>query len=286
MPELPEVETIRRGLAARILGKRIALVEVTKPKMVRGNGRDFVEVLTGALVVDITRRAKLLSFELDESRGYVLTHLKMTGQLIYEEGRNLVGGGHPFPTVAQGLPSKYSHIIWKFEDGSVLYFNDMRQFGFMALVDEAGREAALARYGPEPLTDDFLFDDFYSKLKRRSVALKVVLLDQSVVAGLGNIYVDEVCFAAKVAPGRSAKSLTRREARAVFEAIPIILELAIAFGGTTFRNFRDDSGAKGNFSSQLKVYGRGGQGCVQCGETLRKVKIGQRGTVYCMVCQK
>lgn len=286
MPELPEVETIRRGLSDRILGKVIGEVEVRQPRMVRGGGEDLEHVLRGRSFESLERRGKLLIFTVDGGGQYLLVHLKMTGQLIYEDAKEMVGGGHPYPAIGEGLPNKFSHIIIGFVDGSKLFFNDMRQFGYMRVVDDEGRQAATQVFGPEPLTDDFLWKDFYAAVKRRSAPLKAVLLNQSVVAGLGNIYVDEVCFLAGVRPDRRANDLTRSQVRAVFEQIPQVLAEAIAAGGTTFRHFRDDAGGKGNYVKHLRVYGRGGEACTVCGARLHKEKVAGRGTVWCPKCQK
>jgi formamidopyrimidine-DNA glycosylase len=210
----------------------------------------------------------------------------MTGQLIYERGKVLVAGGHTFPTLADPLPNKYSHVIISFADGGKLFFNDMRQFGYMELADEARLAAALASYGPEPLAQDFIFDVFNVALGKRSIAIKAALLNQNIIAGIGNIYADESLFEAGIRPGRRVNSLKMTEKKALHAAIIKTLKKAMQYGGTTFSHYRDADGKHGNFTRLLKVYGRGGEICLRCKKTvLKKVKIAGRGTVFCPSCQ-
>jgi len=289
VPELPEVETIRRGLSRRLCNKRIRRVVVRKNKLVKGSVAAFVRILEGNSFLSLDRRGKLLIFNLKRN-GYLLIHLKMTGQLIYEQSGRLIAGGHQWPAISVGLPNKYTHVQLDFADGSVLYFNDQRQFGFLQVVDERGLKKALTGYGMDPLVDDISWEDFYGLVRGRKTTLKAVLLNQALVAGIGNIYADEICFAAKVKPGRRVNRVSKDELKRVYDQIPKILDKALKHGGTTFRDFRDADGAKGNFTKLLKVYGRGGQKCTrpacrQAGAIIVKRTVAQRGTHWCNNCQ-
>jgi formamidopyrimidine-DNA glycosylase len=287
MPELPEVETIRLGLLKRLKGVKISDVEVRKAKVVRGDAKKLIKGLRGKRFTTITRRGKLLIFHVSGSEYYMLVHLKMTGQLIYEKGKTLIAGGHSWPSLQDPLPNKYSHVIISFADVSTLFFNDMRQFGYVELADEKRLKAVLDVFGPEPLEPDFTFELFEKILGKRSIAIKAALLNQTVLAGVGNIYADESLFLAGIKPTRRVNTLTSAEKRKLFKAIPVMLRRAIKYGGTTFSNYRDVEGKKGNFTRLLKVYGRGGEVCVRCRKSiLVKDKVAGRGTVWCPVCQR
>jgi formamidopyrimidine-DNA glycosylase len=286
MPELPEVETIRRGLLPRVKGKKIAAVEVRKPKMVRGKRKEFVSFVKGKSFSGITRRGKLLIFSIANRERYMLVHLKMTGQLIYQSDKETIAGGHQWPPVAGNLPNKYSHIIFTFADGSRLYFNDLRQFGYVHIVNEKEKENVLTHYGLEPLRSDFTWEKFRAAMKGKTSILKASLLSQESIAGVGNIYVDEISFHARIRPQRRTSSLSEKELKALYEATKHVLTRAMKYGGTTFRDYLNAEGGKGNFTQLLKVYGRGGEPCKRCGTVLKRVKVMGRGTVYCQTCQK
>jgi len=286
MPELPEVETIRRDLSRVLRGRSISRVELRKDTMVDGPAGLFASRLKSGEIRDIDRRGKLLIFHFaNDDDLHLLIHLKMTGQLVYEHADKLLGGGHGFPIVNK-LPNDYSHIIFSFHGGGRLFFNDARQFGFARLVDTETLERTLAGFGVEPLSAVFTPEVLQNIRRRRQASLKSVLLNQQLIAGLGNIYVDEVCFAAGVRPMRRAGKVTAAECQRLHRAIVDVLTAALAARGTTFGNYRDGLGGEGKFVRQLKVYGRGGQECKQCGRRLQKVVVSQRGTVYCPVCQK
>ena len=293
MPELPEVETVRQDLRIRLLNKKIKNVTVLNSKTVGSDPESFVKTLSGTFFIDILRRGKLLIFKLKKSDSYLLAHLKMTGQLIYLSGNKISVGGHSLSShsyekaVGGELPNKYTRVIINFVDGSHLFFNDLRKFGYMKLVSQAELEAfILKNYGPEPLSAEFVLDDFIVKLKKRQRNIKAVLLDQKIVAGLGNIYVDEVLFAAGVRPMRVASSLTKIEVTKIYKEIKKILAIAITYRGTTFSNYVDSEGKRGNFSTRLKVYGRAKLKCLKCSTAIIKIKIAGRGTHYCPNCQK
>lgn len=286
MPELPEVETIRRDLSKLIIGKEIAKVVLNKPKIVKSPSKEFVKVLTGNKIKSLSRRGKLLIAELEKG-GWVLIHLKMTGQLIYRRGKTLITGGHPQPFDLDDLPNKYSHVILEFKDGGKLFFNDMRQFGYMKLVDKKELDNALAKYGIEPLLKNFTLPALQTVLKNKTTPIKAVLLSQPHIAGIGNIYADETCFMAGILPSRRAHKLTLDEISRLHKACHVIIKKAVEKRGTTFRDYRDPAGDKGNYVKYLKVYGRGGEKCLKCKVSiLQKVRVAGRGTVYCLKCQK
>jgi formamidopyrimidine-DNA glycosylase len=184
------------------------------------------------------------------------------------------------------LPNRYSHVIFSFVGGAKLFFNDMRQFGYLRVVNYQELKEVKAQYGIEPLTDDFSWKTLLLILQKRKTALKNVLLDQKVIAGLGNIYVDEACFAANIRPWRRADRISREEVKKLERAIRRILKLAIENRGTTFGDYRDGLGGEGNFVKKLKVYGRVGKLCKRCKKVdIKKVRVGGRGTSYCPVCQ-
>ena len=292
MPELPEVETVRRDLEAQLLGKKIKSVEVLHAGMVGADASKFSKSLAGISLSTVSRRGKLLIFKTSYPDLFLLAHLKMTGQLIYLTKDKVSLGGHSLSShsferaVGGGLPNKYTRIIIDFNDSSRLFFNDLRKFGYMKLVTGAELEGIIARnYGPEPLGESFSFKDFFQKLQTRKISIKAALLDQKTLAGLGNIYVDEVLFASGVLPMRPASSISREETIKIHKNIKKILTLAIKNRGTTFSNYVDSSGKKGNFSQKLKVYGRAKLPCYVCGSAIIKTKVAGRGTHYCPHCQ-
>lgn len=300
MPELPEVETIRRDLVKKIVNKKIVHVEIYNNKSVGALKTKFVQALTGNAVVGIERRGKLLIWRLKHGKERVLVHLKMTGQLIYVRinpakggsvsgGKvELVAGGHKLSeSDIENLPNKHTRVAFVFSDGGELFFNDLRLFGYMKLADEKMVSKALAGFGPEPLTKDFTFAYFSSLFAKRGRApVKALLLNQELIAGLGNIYADEVCFCAGVRPTRRAGAVTKKEQKKLFECIPKILEEALFHRGTTFRNFLDSSGRKGNYTDFLRVYDRDGKPCKTCGTIIKKTRAAGRGTHFCPTCQK
>lgn len=293
MPELPEVETVRRDLKARVLDKKIKEVLILNSKTLKSPAKESLKILTGNSFSDILRRGKLLIFQLNKGGHYLLIHLKMTGQLIYLSQKEKMAGGHSLSShsfeksVGGELPNKHTRAQITFNDKSSLFFNDLRKFGYIKLVNKKELEKVIAdNYGPEPLDNNFVQVDFATQLKKKKRNIKAVLLDQKLVAGLGNIYVDEVLFAAGVRPGRLATSLNNQELKKIHQSIIKILSQAIKYRGTTFSNFVDSEGKKGNFSTRLKVYGRGKLPCYHCSSAIIKTKIAGRGTHYCPNCQK
>ena len=289
MPELPEVETVRRDLLKVLLGQKITALKIFSASIVKTAPATFSKKLKGATITALKRRGKLLIIELDRPNLFLLVHLKMTGQLIYLSPAALITGGHTFSGAERKreFPNRHTRVSFTFADGSHLFFNDLRKFAYLKLVDKEALDKIIAsNYGPEPLDKNFSHDLFAASLKKSSRSIKAVLLDQKVIAGLGNIYVDEALFAAGILPDRVSKSLKPAEVSKLFKVIPEILKKSLKYRGTTFRNYLDGRGRSGNFSKQLQVYGRDGEKCYHCQETLKKIRLAGRGTHYCPKCQK
>ena len=293
MPELPEVETIRLDLEKALIAKKIISLRILSPNTVKNNKNFFNKNLLGFKFLEISRRGKLLIFKISGGDNFLLVHLKMTGQLIYLEGKNKIAGGHSLKegsfleTVGGDLPNKYTRVVFNFKDNSKLFFNDLRKFGYLKII--SGEELAkilVENYGPEPLEKKL--DEKYLEqvFKNRLRPIKNLLLDQKIIAGLGNIYVDEALFLAGILPNRTAKSLKAQELSALVKAIKNVTSLALKNRGTTFSDYLDSKGRKGNFSKFLKVYGRQGETCFNCRRKIMKIKLGGRGTHYCSKCQK
>ncbi len=286
MPELPEVETIRQDLREVILEKEITTVDVRRESMVRGDVTDFVNHLVGNRVKEIDRVGKLLIFRLAAGDQVLLGHLKMTGQLIYKTPDALIAGGHTEPPVDVELPNRYSYIIFDFADGTRLFFNDMRTFGYMSLEYSEAVSKITSGYGIEPGTSAFTLPAWRAIFINRKTTVKAILLNQTLISGIGNIYADEICFDAKIRPDRRAHDLSGDDVEQLFRSTQEIIALAVKERGTTFNHYRDPKGRKGNFLNFLKVYGNGGKPCTVCGTELIKSKVAGRGTVHCPSCQK
>lgn len=298
MPELPEVETIVRGLEPVLVGQRVEEVKVLLAKTVwvdavRATGMvdtgNFISLVKGKTISSVSRRAKMIIVGLSDDTS-LLVHLKMTGQLIYvaADGQGRVAGGHPTQDMVGELPSKSTRVILRLSDGGVLYFNDQRQFGYMKIVTTSSLTELepLRSYGPEPLSDEFTVEVLRMACQRRKkIKIKQLLLDQTVIAGIGNIYADESLFGAKIYPGRSAGSLTEQEMVALHREIVAVLKLSLSHGGTSSEHYVNADGIKGNMQDYLLVYRRAGEVCPVCGSEIERTVIGGRGTHYCPHCQ-
>lgn len=286
MPELPEVQTIVNELSRKIKGKKIKEVAAIDAKRSALPSPGVLRTkLIGQTVKAVKRRGKMIDIDLGGDHN-ILIHLKMTGQLVYvaKSGKKL-SGGHPIGTVGE-LPNKFSHVIIYFTDGSVLYFNDIRKFGWVKYATNVERDMARQKYGLEPFDKEYTLENFTKLVKRSSKKkIKQLLMDQEKISGIGNIYADEACFNAKIKPMRLAGSLKSLEIRDLYTGIPKILKFAISKGGTTADNYVRTDGSKGQMIKFLKVYQRNGKKCVRCGGTIKKVRQGGRGTHYCPDCQ-
>ncbi|HUD08123.1 MAG TPA: DNA-formamidopyrimidine glycosylase [Candidatus Saccharimonadales bacterium] len=288
MPELPEVETVRIGLDNLIRGKKIASVTKDTAKSFPNTESDVSRFLIGASIVSIKRRAKLLIIGLSSNYSLVI-HLKMTGQLVYKSHDQHFGAGHPSPSLVGQLPDKSTRVVFGFSDGSTLFFNDQRKFGWIRLLlsSEVVNIDFFKKVGPEPLAADFNWQLFRDRLKRRpKSAIKAVLLDQTVIAGIGNIYADESLWAAKIHPSQRVANLSPQAIRRLFDEIVAVLKMAIAKGGSTDRNYVNAEGKRGNYLDFAQVFRREGQLCLRCGKPIIKIRVAGRGTHICPACQR
>jgi formamidopyrimidine-DNA glycosylase len=284
MPELPEVETIRRGLLPHIVGQTVNRVEVRWKKSLQTPKKSLVE---GQKVIDIQRRGKVLIIELGNQYS-LLIHLKMTGQLILvEKDGKRFGGGHPTKSMIEKLPDASTRVIFSFKTKDKLFFNDQRKFGWIKVVPngEVNQDVLLARLGPEPLSDEFTITDFRRAIANRRAPIKAVILDQSTLAGVGNIYVDEALHLAKIHPATQAAKLNKSRVQRLHQAIIAVLKLSISHGGTSFTHYVNALGLKGDYLQHARAFRRTGEPCPVCGTPITKIRIAGRGTHVCLRCQ-
>ncbi len=320
MPELPEVETIKRGLAKRIIGKRIVGIKVLSEKNFKGNPKEIV----GGTVKSVARRAKLLIIKIPNYQlpitNYLLVHLKMTGQLIYklqikneklkiaiQNAKLTRPKDKRSPYNIDGLPNKYTRVIINFDDGSSLFFNDLRKFGWIKIVSVkcqaclAGRQVTSVKdlddvigekLGPEPFSKEFTVEYLKEILSRWGRPVKLLLMDQKKIAGVGNIYANEALFCAGVAPHHRGRDLVKdhpEKIKKLHDCLLKVLKMGLKYGGSTASDdaFRNIKGERGKMQQHLKVYGRAGQPCPnKCGKKIRRMTLGGRGTFFCPRCQK
>lgn len=286
MPELPEVETVRRGLSKLIVGKQVIDVRHDTEKGFPNTQADVLEFLINATITDIRRRAKVLMIDL--STGYsLLIHLKMTGQLVYV-GDTRFGAGHPNDSLVNELPDKSTRVTLIFSDASALYFNDQRKFGWMRLMPtiEIPNISFMQKVGPEPLSNDFTSQEFIQRFaKRPRTNIKAALLDQSVVAGVGNIYADESLWGVKIHPKRLVSSVSEQEFTVLFHELREVMNLAVEKGGSSNHTYVNAEGKKGSYMDFARVFRREGLACPRCGATIEKSRVAGRGTHICPVCQ-
>lgn len=271
LPELPEVETVRRGLDRLVKGKVMAKVEVSYAPMIKTGVAAFCQDLVGQEIVEVARRGKYLLLYLTDF--VLISHLRMEGKY------NL------FPD--QVPANKHFHVFFTFTDGSTLVYQDVRKFGTMELLERAEVEAYFLsrKLGPEPTEEDFGLEDFAAKLARSKKPIKSHLLDQSLVAGLGNIYVNEVLFKARVHPAQASCQLSAEQVADLRHATIAVLQLGIEKGGSTIRTYKNALGMDGTMQDYLQVYGKTGQACPRCQTEIVKVQLGGRGTHFCPRCQ-
>ena len=288
MPELPEVETVRLGLERLLIGREVKAVESFWKKSFPNDEQTVQTYLVGAQVTVVRRRAKVLIIELRSGYSLVV-HLKMTGQLVFRDGEVHFGAGHPNDSLVGDLPDKSTRVTVTFTDGAKLFFNDQRKFGWMRLLPTAEVSSLdfFQKAGSEPLGDSFTAEDFIARIRRRPRSvIKAVLLDQTVVAGVGNIYADESLFAAKIHPARRVYDVTDSQLKLLYRELRRILRLSIEKGGSTDKNYVDAEGKKGSYLTFAKVFRREGLACQRCGAIIIKTRVAGRGTHVCPVCQK
>ncbi len=323
MPELPEVHTVVTELNSRLKGRQIKRLAVHLAKIISigpqtvSNIRvanqktvdEFANLLTGRKILSVNRRGKMLIFNLsnlsrlknkvDASPSSMpitmLVHLKMTGQFIFEDKIQAKKTGSKYKILNKvtaplvKLPCKYTHVVFYFTDGSTLYYNDVRQFGYLRLVHskDLDKVGEFKNYGPEPLEKDFTFEVFENALKnRKKIPIKLALMDTKVVVGIGNIYSDEILFHARIAPDRQVDSLSKKELRAVFEQIKPVLKMGVKYKGSSVGDFIRTDGKWGSMGKHHYVYGRKNQLCLVCGTIIKSIKLGGRTSAYCPKDQK
>ncbi|WP_027414774.1 DNA-formamidopyrimidine glycosylase [Aneurinibacillus terranovensis] len=273
MPELPEVETIRRTLSTLVTGKVISNVEVGLPRLIKkpDDKLEFVERLKGQTILSISRRGKFLKFYLDDF--VLVSHLRMEGRYgLYKTGEPV---------------EKHTHVIFQFTDGTELRYKDVRTFGTMHLFVKGQEELEppLYKLGPEPLDENFTPGLLKERLIHRKSKIKPLLLNQEILVGLGNIYVDEALFQAGIHPEKGPDELTDNQWNKLHQAIVGVLTESISLGGSSIKSYVNGQGKEGNFQHTLKAYGRTGESCVVCGTPIEKSVVGGRGTHICPTCQ-
>ncbi|MGQ7392390.1 DNA-formamidopyrimidine glycosylase [Streptococcus suis] len=271
MPELPEVETVRRGLNRLVKGKKIERVRVDYPRMIVTGADSFREQLVGQTIMEVDRRGKYLLLYLTDF--VLISHLRMEGK--YNLFHDVVPA------------SKHFHVFFALSDGSTLVYQDVRKFGTMELLGKADVDAYFIsrKIGPEPTEEDFVLEEFALKLAKSRKPIKAHLLDQSLVAGLGNIYVDEVLFKAQVHPAQTSNLLSAEQVADLRQATIEVLQLGIEKGGSTIRTYKNALGMDGTMQDYLQVYGKTGQACPRCQTEIIKIQLSGRGTHFCPKCQ-
>lgn len=272
MPEIAEVETVKRILQKKVIGKTITAVEIIYPKTVINDLEEFKSKIINQTITDVQRQGKWLIFEMTDL--YLLSHLRMEGRYQLKKADEPI--------------LKHEHVILYFNDGTCLKYADSRKFGRMMLVDKQDLHQVkeLNKLGIEPLTGRLTEDYLLTKFKHRRLPIKSLLLDQTIISGLGNIYANEVLFAAKINPWRLGNTITNKEMTSLIKETDRIIEEAIKMGGTTIHSFAAEDGVFGNYQDKLQVHGRLNKPCNICQTLIKKDKINGRGTYYCPKCQK
>lgn len=301
MPELPEVETIRRGIAKFVLNKKITQVSVLTQKSFFGEKTE----VENTKIVQLRRRGKALIFDLSNGNSFLI-HLRMTGQVIFvgsevsgdeeilkqvqddEElgSEKRFAGGHPNENFVSELPNKQTRVIFQLENGK-MFFNDQRKFGFVKVMktEDVEEDEFIRKLGKEPW--EMETKELYEKLKGKSICIKGALLDQTIMAGLGNIYADETLYLAKVHPERKCNSLSEKEVEKLILSARKTMEDSLNAGGSTIKNYVKADGTKGDYLELFaKAYGRKGKKCERCGKEIQKIRVAGRGTYFCPECQK
>ena len=286
MPELPEVETVRRGLEKLIVGQKILDVKVLNEKSFQAPENDAKEFLPGAKVKQVRRRAKVLMIDLSTNYSLVI-HLKMTGQIVFR-GRENWGGGHPNNSFIEELPNRTTRIEFGMENGK-LFFNDQRKFGWLKLLPTAQINGLdfIKKLGPEPLNGNPR-DEFLNRVRRRNNSvIKAAILDQSVIAGIGNIYADEALWLAKIHPETRVRDLSDKDLIRILDSSIQVMTKSIESGGSSMKNYIKADGSKGDYLEKFaNVFHREGLACPRCGHEIVKVRVASRGTHLCSACQR
>ncbi len=282
MPELPEVETVARQLNNSLLNRVINKVIVYRDKIFTGDSLG----LYGKKVQKVGRKAKMIEIEFDGFESLVQIHLKMTGQLIFVDGEKRVVGGHPTSDWVKQLPNKFTRVEVLFADGSTLFFNDMRAFGWVRVVTKIQELRDSKARAPDVVDEGFSLEYFKKVLSKYSRPIKVVLLDQKLMGGIGNIYANDALNMSKISPTKKAKELTSSEVEKLYNSVKFVINLGIESGGASASNYVDTKGMGGTYQNHFLTYKREGMPCKNCGDKIVKIKLGGRGTFYCPGCQK
>lgn len=287
MPELPEVETVRRGLGKLITGKKILAVERRTDKSLPVAKADVDQFVVGSTILAVRRRAKMLIVDLS-SEYSLLIHLKMTGQMVFR-GEEDWGAGHPNDSFLGQLPDRSTRVIFTLSDGNTLFFNDQRKFGWIKLYPTMSINGLpeITKLGPEPLIGDPT-EEFIRRIRRHPrIAVKVAILDQTTIAGVGNIYADESLWRAQLHPQTKVSQLEDDDLKKLLICIQEVMNTSITAGGSTARNYVKADGSKGDYLDKFAaVYNRTNSPCFRCGREIVKTKVAGRGTHYCPYCQQ
>jgi len=287
MPELPEVETVKNGLSRLLKNKTVKSVTFDWPKGFPNSEADVNNFLIGASVINVERRGKSLIITLS-SKYCLVVHLKMTGQLVFR-GKEQFGAGHPNNSLIGPLPDKSTRVVLTFTDNSKLFFNDQRKFGWMRLLPEfeVANLDFMKKLGPEPLNSEFKNSEFRKRVRRRkNSSIKATILDQTVLAGVGNIYADESLWMAKIHPASLSGTLSDAKLNLLFKSIKEVFIKSISLGGSTDRNYVDAEGKKGSYLEFANVFRKEGQLCPRCNTIIIKTRVATRGTHLCPKCQR
>lgn len=282
MPELPEVETIKIGLQKKIINLQIKTIEIINKKTLHGNVKDVI----GGEVVKVWRAAKMLGIDLNNGKS-ILFHLKMSGQIIYQDEKSRFAGGHPTQDMKLEMPNKSTCVVFTFSNNTKLFFNDQRKFGWIKVVDTNKVSEAFKGLGPEPLEKEFTPTVLKERLLRhKNWPVKVILMDQQTISGIGNIYAAEACFDAGLDPRVKVFELSDQDYENLHKGIIRSLKDGIKYGGSSRANYVNAEGEKGLFLDYAFVYGRKGEPCRKCATLIEKIELGGRGTYFCPKCQR
>jgi len=281
MPELPEVETVRRQLNQVLVGKKIGRILILKEKSFLGDENDLI----GGQIEKVARKAKVIEIYFLGLKQILIVHLKMTGQLVFVDGKQKVVGGHPTKDWVANLPSKHTRVVIYFSDGGKLFFNDMRIFGWMKVVEKEKYKKEMRWDVPDVTDRRFTFEFFSNLINKTNKLIKQVIMDQEKIGGIGNIYANDALFLAGVMPNRRANSLSKNETKKLYDSIKIIIDKGIKLNGASVTNYVDIKGMGGSYQDHFLVYKKDGDKCCVCGSKINKMKLGGRGTYFCSNCQ-
>ncbi|MBI1872017.1 bifunctional DNA-formamidopyrimidine glycosylase/DNA-(apurinic or apyrimidinic site) lyase [Candidatus Collierbacteria bacterium] len=282
MPELPEVETISRQLNSVLSGKRIEKVLVLRNKSFFGDEKE----LAGKKISSVRRKSKMIIFDFSDWDKKMIVHLKLTGQLVYLSGTHRVVGGHPTPDWVNELPSKHTRVIFDLYGGAKLFFNDLRVFGWVKLVTDIEWQRMLDKLPPDVIDKEFTLSFFGQVLRSSWRPVKLMLLDQSKFGGIGNIYANDALYLARIHPKRKAKDLSQDEIKKLYSAVKKVIDLGIKYGGASDNTYVNAAGLGGKYQEHFLIYGRDGKTCSRCGNKIKKIRLGGRGTFFCPECQR